>query len=98
MMIRKSTLTVIAVGLATLLIVIVAIEQVAPTTAVRPPTERSDKYTVIWDVYKGSDQHEYLRFAVEFGYGGGCSVVHAEGCSHPDCVARRIAAGRVDPK
>ena len=60
------------------------------------PSEMPDWHTVIWDVQKGPDQHEYIRFAASLGSGGGCCVVHAEGCSHPDCVARRIPVGHVE--
>ena len=61
------------------------------TLAQAPPTGVPDSYTRIWDVQKAPDEHEYVRFATSTN-GGGCALVHAAGCSHPDCVARRQRA------
>jgi hypothetical protein len=58
-------------------------------TSVSQPT--SDSYTVIWDIKKADDQHQYVRFAT--GHGPvSCSIVHSAGCTHPECVAARNKA------
>jgi hypothetical protein len=48
----------------------------------------------MWDVVKAADNHDYVRFATWEGCG---SPVHAAGCMHEDCVARRQQEGDSGP-
>jgi hypothetical protein len=46
-----------------------------------------DPCITVWDLQPSEDGHQYLRFATL----DGCAPpVHAEGCGHPECIARRL--------
>jgi hypothetical protein len=70
---------------------LIGISAVILLIALTPETERNKPHSAaVWEIQQGLDSHDYLRFVPPSG--NGCAVVHAEGCTHEDCVAIRQQA------